>query len=289
MHFYDELQNDVVNDAMEIINEEDVNGVFADVTDNTERSREYRLKLINEIKNGEHKELVKGLLEKIIGRHYATDATNRKNIIKWLECSPSKMPYVLLKKSKLQQLYREKINQTIPAELTTTSMLIDVLSGEQPPPSDANAAKKIIHPIEAVMHANYLPPLKGTSLELCKIGHKMEGIYGKQLLQISDDNNGIRFQNGKYLKILHMFRAGLVGRSNREYQKDSPDFVAYGILDNMHIVLIIEIKARCSSSTAAKERRKNNMLRNCAYLSCYSNDLRKHVLKKSEAVQVRNF
>ena len=85
-----------------------------------------------------------------------------------------------------------------------------------------------------------------------------------------------------------MHRAGLVGRINRDYQKDSPDFVVHGILDDVHIIAILEMKARCSSSTAAKERRKNNVLHNHSYISCYSNDLRKHMLKKSEAAQVRN-
>ena len=46
VHCYDELQNEIANDAMQITNEEDVNdanGVFADITDDTDRSREYRL------------------------------------------------------------------------------------------------------------------------------------------------------------------------------------------------------------------------------------------------------
>ena len=58
------------------------------------------------------------------------------------------------------------------------------------------------------------------------------------------------------LKILHVFRSGFVGRKEREHQKDSPDFVFHGMIDNVHTIFIIEIKARCSSSTAAKERRK---------------------------------
>ena len=117
----------------------------------------------------------------------------------------------------------------------------------------------------------------------------MEGACGKQLLQISDELNGVTFQKGKTLKILHSFRAGLVGRTNREYQKDSPDFILHGMLDNEQIITIVEMKARCSSSTVARERRKNNILRNYSYLSCYSNDLQKYTLKKSEAVQVRKY
>ena len=167
-------------------------------------------------------------------------------------------------------------------------MLIDVLSGDQPPPSESNNTKKINNSVEAVIYANFLRPSKGTSLELCKIGHVMEGACGKQLLQMSDDNDGITFQNGKKLKISYLFRAGSVFRSDRQYQKDSPDFVVIGTLDNVHTIAIVEMKARCSSSTAAKERRKNNFLRDYSYLPWHSNELRKCILKKSEAVQVRN-
>ena len=60
--------------------------------------------------------------------------------------------------------------------------------------------QKINYPVEAVACANVLPPLKGTTLELCKIGHRMEHAYGKQLLQINDENGGIRFNNGFFLE-----------------------------------------------------------------------------------------
>ena len=45
-HYYDELQNEIANDAIQITNEEDVNDancVFADVADDADRSRECRL------------------------------------------------------------------------------------------------------------------------------------------------------------------------------------------------------------------------------------------------------
>ena len=83
-------------------------------------------------------------------------------------------------------------------------MLIDVLSGEQPPPSDTNATKKIENAVEAVTHTNFLPPLKGTSLELCKIGHMMEGAYGKQLLQISDEWIRIQMGYGQRVFVLYV-------------------------------------------------------------------------------------
>ena len=155
-------------------------------------------------------------------------------------------------------------------------------------PTEKTSTEKIIFPIEAIVYTIFFPLLKGTTLELCKIGHRMEHVYGKELLQINDENGGIKFSNGIFFRVLFIYRAGLVGRINRDYQKDSPGFVVHGILDDVHIIAILEMKARCSSSTAAKERRKNNVLHNYSYVSCYSNDLRKRLLKKREAVQVKN-
>lgn len=105
-HCCNEVQNDAASDAMQIANEEDararVNCAFVDITDGTDRSCDHRLKLINETNIGKYEESIKGLLEKIVGRCYTANATNKKNMIKWLEHSPSKMPQVSLKKSQLQ-------------------------------------------------------------------------------------------------------------------------------------------------------------------------------------------
>ena len=92
--------------------------------------------------------------------------------------------------------------------------------------------------------------------------------------------------NGKRLVVLHMYRAGLVSNICREYQKDSPDFILVGTIDGEFFSAVVEMKARCSSIAAAKERRRLNSERQYSYISYYSDDLRKHVLKKSEAVQV---
>ena len=85
-----------------------------------------------------------------------------------------------------------------------------------------------------------------------------------------------------------MFRAGLIARSNRDYQKDSPDFVVYGLLNGVHVIATLEMKARCTSKTAARERRKNNFSKDFTYMSCYSSELRKYVVNKKEAAQVRH-
>ena len=49
---------------------------------------------------------------------------------------------------------------------------------------------------------------------------------------------------------------------------------------------IVEMKSQCSSISAAKERRRLNSERQHSCVSCYSDELRKRALKKSEAVKM---
>ena len=61
-----------------IASDELVNYFHPGATDNADRSRERRVKLTHEMSNGEHEELIKVLLEKIIGNHFTSHATNKK-------------------------------------------------------------------------------------------------------------------------------------------------------------------------------------------------------------------
>ena len=72
-----------------------------------------------------------------------------------------------------QASHNKRITANVPSELTTISMLTQVLSGELPPPSSTPSIKAINNPVEAVIHTNFLPPLKGTSYELYKFGYLM--------------------------------------------------------------------------------------------------------------------
>ena len=56
-----------------------------------------------------------------------------------------------------KELCRQNANAN--TEVNTTSMLINVLCGDVSPPSEETNDNKITHPIEAVTHANFLPPL----------------------------------------------------------------------------------------------------------------------------------
>ena len=85
-HFYDKFQNEIENDEIQNISSDElINYVHADVTGDADRSREHRITLANGMRNGEHEELIKGSLEKIIVKCYTSHAKNKKNIIKWIE------------------------------------------------------------------------------------------------------------------------------------------------------------------------------------------------------------
>ena len=103
---------------------------------------------------------------------------------------------------------------------------------------------------------------------------------------MSYETDGILLLNRKNLKVLHMYRAGLGSNVSKEYQKNSLDFILVGMIDRELFSAAVEIKACCSKLIAAKERRRLNSKRQYSYISYYSDDLRKHVLKKLEAVQV---
>ena len=99
-------------------------------------------------------------------------------------------------------------------------------------------------------------------------------------MQMSDETDDVLLSNGKTLIALHARRVGLVSDASKEHQKDSPDCVLVGTIDGEILSAVVEMKARCSSIAAAKERRRLNSERQCSRISCYSDDLRKHALKK---------
>ena len=74
-----ECQNEIVNDAIQnVASDEFANGACADATDDGDWSPEHGVTLAHEMNDGEHKELIKGLLEKIIGNHLTSHATDKK-------------------------------------------------------------------------------------------------------------------------------------------------------------------------------------------------------------------
>jgi hypothetical protein len=179
-------------------------------------------------------------------------------------------------------MYRATKSSKIPSKINNKQDLIKVLSGtmEAPLPSQANVTAKT--PIEAVIQSSYLPPLKGENAELCKLGHQMEPIYGTNILELGKE--GIKLEDGKVLIVQHLFRAGLVQKRGRKYQKDSPDFILIGTLDGAPIVAVVEMKCRSKTKTQDAERRRAGY-GNFASVSCDSPDLRKYMLKRDEALQ----
>ena len=82
----------------------------------------------------------------------------------------------------------------------------------------------------------------------------------------------------------HLFRAGLLQKRNRKYQKDSPDFILIGTLDGCQIVAVVELKCRSKMKTQDAERCRAGYGK-FASISCNSPDLHKYMLKRDEALQ----
>jgi len=158
--------------------------------------------------------------------------------------------------------------------------LIDVLSGKKEAPPQACATAKT--PIEAVVQSTFLPPLKGENAELCKLGHTMEPVYGTNIL--NDGKDGIELEDGSILVVQHLFRAGLLQKQGRKYQKDSPDFILIGTLDGEPLKAVVEMKCQSKTKTQDAERNRNGYGK-FASVSCASPDLRKYMLKRDKALQ----
>lgn len=79
----------------------------------------------------------------------------------------------------------------------------------------------------------------------------MEPIYGANILKTGKD--GIKLENGSILVVQHLFRAGLVEKRHRPYQKDSPDFILIGTLDGEPLVAVVELKCRSKTNTQDAE------------------------------------
>lgn len=77
-------------------------GMLKDATDTTERNESYRQTLINELKAGEHKDIVGELVKQMGGKVSKTHKSNFAKAVLWLECEPQRRPFLFLTVPQLQ-------------------------------------------------------------------------------------------------------------------------------------------------------------------------------------------
>jgi len=95
-----------------------VEGILKDVTDTMERNDARRHELINEPKDGGHKDIIQELVKQMGGKVAKTYDSNRKAALLWLESDPASRPYVFLTVSEL------KVCNTTVAILATTAITL---------------------------------------------------------------------------------------------------------------------------------------------------------------------
>lgn len=77
-------------------NKKRVDEMSKDATDATDLSSRCCTNLILELNSGQHKDLLKEFVRQMGGKAHASDKTNCKNAVQWLEATRERRPFVLL-------------------------------------------------------------------------------------------------------------------------------------------------------------------------------------------------
>lgn len=219
------LEADEVAEAREILGE-------------CESSEQYKLQFIEGLGDRGPK-LVAALVTLMGGTPTKkNDASNREKAKGWLEAPEGARPYHWMTVTEMTGLFRARHKRNPPSNTPggKRQWLINALA------SGWEDSREDLTFMDAIVRSGFLPSLKGTSAELCELGHKMEPIYGNDLLKIT--KGGITLSDGKSVEIVHLFRAGLLQSVARQWQKASPDFLALARIDGEEKIIIVEMKAR---------------------------------------------
>lgn len=204
-----------------------------------ESSEQYKLQFIEGL--GSRGPKVVAALVTLMGGKPAkkNDESNREKVKGWLEAPEGARQYHWMTVAQLTALFRARYKRNPPSNTPGNSKrqwLIDALA------SGWEDSREDLTFMDAVVRSGFLPSLKGTSAELCELGHKMEPIYGSNLLAMT--KGGVTLSDGKKLEIVHLFRAGLLQSVGRPWQKASPDFLALARIDGEENIIVVEMKAR---------------------------------------------
>ena len=139
--------------------------------------------------------------------------------------------------------------------------------------------------IKAMLQKSFMRPLKGASKEHCELGHKLELPIGLDWMR---DVNEKKLFPG--FTVISLHKAGLVGKKNQPWAKDSIDFLAF-VLDESNSdsalqLWGIEIKSRQTCTTINEEKDLNRKLRRKKYELIQSSEVFKFIPKASERFQL---
>ena len=209
-----------------------------EILDECKASEQYKAQFILGIEQRGSR-LVAALVTLMGGSPVQNAVSNRAKVKGWLEAPEGARPYHWMTVPQLTAIFRDRYKRSPPSNTPGNSKrqwLIDALA------AGWEDSREDLTFMDAIVRAGFLPSLKGASAELCELGHKMEPIYGKNLLEAT--KGGIALSDGKMLEVLHLFRAGLLQSEARPWQKASPDFLALARVDGEEVIVVVEMKAR---------------------------------------------
>lgn len=92
------VQHSTVDNALR----EKVDGMIKDATDTAENNVRYCKKLVDELKAGEHIDVVEEMVRQVGGKVYKTYNSNRNQVVTWLEADPRARPFLFMTVPKLK-------------------------------------------------------------------------------------------------------------------------------------------------------------------------------------------
>jgi hypothetical protein len=204
---------------------------------------------------------LKRYLDKIGLRAVKERKKNIEKLLKWLDESPLRRPYVLLTKGKLIDECITKFGgKKSSYKSSDMESLIQRLSTYQTDPTYITLQNRRVHDAEStsdsflhtsflkqIVKSSFLPKLTAKGKEYCKMGHNLELPFAQKLLQHSKEGLTI-------FQVEDIYRVGLVGKKDEMYAKASCDFVAGIVIAGEKQLVGVECKARVTPRIHQRER-----------------------------------
>lgn len=259
----------------------------------------------NPSKSGVRKAMTK-LLSDRISEADRQQRVGEAALKKWLVSSNTKRSFMYFSKQALLRIAAVEFRIQLPSTLSIDRMIARLseivlqhdqdntsteVSNEegrenavQNAPTRNNDEVSIIQAVtKAILMRSFMKPLKGAQREHCKMGHKLELPIGNDFMK--DLNENEMFPG---FKIISLHAAGLVGKKDHPWAKDSIDFIA-AVEDSSTFDIElwgIEIKSRQTSNTINLEKEHLNQLGRRKYEKVEAKEAARHIRMRSERFQV---
>ena len=176
-----------------------------------------------------------------------------KRCKKWINAPKDEQKYIFMSKTKLRQIFTAKHGRPHIDSWSVTQLIQNILSNQQP--QEAISFEQDL--IDSIVGNCCLTRLSDGAADSCAIGHEMEPIYSKQLMELSKVG---KFPYCKEVEEINTI--GTVQKTGKKYIKSSVDRIIGTVTEDgnesssepTRKLLLVEMKARVKPETEQKER-----------------------------------